>query len=245
MKAMIFAAGLGTRLKEITTSIPKALVTVGGRSVLAGAVEYCTAGGFDDIIINIHHHAGLVKEEVRKLRSEGYRITISDESDGLLETGGGLWKARHFFDDRPFLLYNVDIVTDLDLKAFYSYFLANECLAAVAVRERPGKRFLLTDGSGILRGWCNEETGEKKIPVRVTGDLTRIANSSVHIVHPEIFNYMEPGVYSLVTLYLRLIENHVIRTFRHDSGYWFDIGTPGTLETARRHFGTTISESPE
>lgn len=240
MKAMIFAAGLGTRLKEITASIPKALVIVGGRSVLERAVEYCTAGGFDDIIINVHHHADLVREEVGKLRSQGYRITISDESDGLLETGGGLWKARHFFDSRPFLLYNVDIITDIDLRAFYDFFVATGCLAAVAVRERPGKRFLLADGSGRLRGWCNEETGERKVPGVVNEELTRIANSSVHIVSPEIFTYMEPGVYSLVTLYLRLIEKHVIRTFRHDDGYWFDVGTPGTLETARRYFGSAV-----
>lgn len=236
MKAMIFAAGLGTRLKEITASIPKALVTVGGMSVLARAVDYCTAGGFDDIIINVHHHADLVKEEVEKLRSEGYRITLSDESEKLLETGGGLWKARDFFDNKPFLLYNVDIVTDLNLKTFYSYFLSNKCLAAVAVRERQGKRFLLTDRAGFLRGWCNDETGEKKIPREVGGELIRIANSSVHIVDQEIFKYMEPGVYSLVKLYLKLIEKHDIMTFRHDDGYWFDIGTPDNLRTARSYF---------
>lgn len=235
MKAMIFAAGLGTRLKEITASIPKALVTVDGISVLARAVDYCTAGGFGDIIINVHHHADLVKEEVEKLRAEGYRITLSDESDGLLETGGGLWKARDFFDNRPFLLYNVDIITDLDLKTFYNFFLSNKCLAAVAVRERPGKRFLLTDRSGRLCGWCNDETGEKKIPGEVRGELIKIANSSVHIADPEIFQFMEPGVYSLVALYLKLIEEHDIMTYRHDGGYWFDIGTPGNLETARSY----------
>ncbi len=239
MKAMIFAAGLGTRLREITKSIPKALVGVGGRTVLERAVEYCTAGGFDDIIINIHHHAGLVMEEVEKLRSKGYRIEISDETSGLLETGGGLWKARHFFDDKPFLLYNVDIITDLDLKAFSGHYLNNPCLAAVAVRERPGKRFLLTDRSGFLRGWCNEETGEKKIPGEVKGELFRIANSSVHIVDPEIFKYMKQGVYSLVALYLDLVANHDIQTFRHDDGYWFDIGTPGSLEAARNYFDAT------
>jgi len=238
MKAMIFAAGLGTRLREITTSIPKALVTVGGRSVLERAVEYCAAGGFDDIIINVHHHAALVMDEVEKLRSEGYRIAISDESDELLETGGGLWKARYFFDEKPFLLYNVDIITDLDLMAFYRYFLNNPCLAAIAVRERPGKRFLLTDRSGYLRGWCNVETGEKKIPGKAGGELLKIANSSLHIADPGIFHYMKAGKYSLVDLYLSLAADHNIQTFRHDDGYWFDIGTPDSLEAARNYFGT-------
>lgn len=234
MKAMIFAAGLGSRLREITETIPKALVNLNGKSALHRAVEYCTSKGFDDIIINVHHFADMVENEVDLLTGQGYRITISDERDKLLENGGGLFKARKFFNDDPFLLYNVDIVTDLDLKAMYGFYKSVDCIATVAVRHRPGRRFLLIDTSGRMQGWCNNETGERIIPGKVMEGLSEIANSSVHIVNPEIFNYMHEGIYSMVALYLELAASHKIMTFKHDEGYWVDIGTPSNLEEARK-----------
>ena len=109
MKAMIFAAGLGKRLGNITKDTPKALVDINGKSILRRIVEKVTSHGFSDIIVNVHHHAGLVEKEIEKLVSEGFQISVSDERDLLLETGGGLYKAKWFFDDRPFLLYNSDI----------------------------------------------------------------------------------------------------------------------------------------
>ncbi len=239
---MIFAAGLGKRLKGITETTPKALVDINGKSALRRAAEYCTAGGFDDIIINVHHFAGQVEEEVHRLRSMGLKITISDERDKLLENGGGLWKAREFFDDNPFLLYNVDIVTDLRIKELFEFYSSKKGIAVVAVRQRPGKRFLLTDNSGLLCGWCNDETGEKILTRETASALIKIANSSVHIVNPEIFNYMEEGVYSMVELYLRLMADHQIWTYRHDDGFWFDIGTPENLEEVRKYL-TRISGS--
>src|SRR5665648_1161539 len=121
MKAMIMAAGKGTRLGKITENIPKALVDINGKSVLQLAVEKCTASGFNDIIINVHHFAGMVEDEVERLNKSGYMITVSDERGMLLETGGGLHKARGFFDKDPFLIYNVDIISDLDLSALYRF----------------------------------------------------------------------------------------------------------------------------
>jgi len=233
---MIFAAGLGKRLGKITETMPKALVKIGGKSALHRVVEYITSFGFDDIIVNIHHFADLVEDEVKLLNGLGYHVSISDERELLLENGGGLYKAREFFNDDPFLLYCVDIVTDLNLKSMLDYYNTLQCLAVVAVRDRPGKRFLLTDRSGRLRGWCNTETNERIVTGESDEELSMIANSSVHIVSPEIFDFMHDGIYSMVKLYLDLAADSKIWTYRHDDGYWIDIGTPESLEKARRLF---------
>jgi NDP-sugar pyrophosphorylase family protein len=236
MKAMIFAAGLGKRLGNITESIPKALVDINGKTALQLAVEKCSAYGFDDIIINVHHFADMVEDEVKRLIKIGFRISVSDEREKLLENGGGLYKARDFFGKNPFLLYNVDIVSDLDLSVLYRLHLEKKGLATLAVRHRPGKRFLLVDNEGQLRGWRNISTGEQ-ILAGVDGEgLSEIAFSSMHIVEPEIFNYMSEGIYSLVTLYLNLAAEHNIYTLKHDEGYWIDVGTPESLEYIRNLF---------
>jgi NDP-sugar pyrophosphorylase family protein len=240
MKAMIFAAGKGTRLGNITGSIPKALVELNGKTALRLAVERCNAFGFDDILVNVHHFAEMVEEEVERLEKDGYKITVSDERVKLLETGGGLFKARDFFDYKPFLLYNVDIVTDLDLGALYKFQQEKKGLATLAVRHRPGNRFLLVDREGLLKGWRNKATAEEIIIDRAHGGLTEIAFSGIHVVDPVIFNYMNDGVYTMTTLYLRLAKHHKMYTYLDDRGYWGDIGTPESLNAAR-----SMSKSPE
>lgn len=240
MKAMIFAAGKGTRLGSITGSLPKALVDINGRTALQLAVENCHSRGFNDILVNVHHFPEMVIEEVDKLRKEGYTITISDERDELLETGGGLFKARDFFDNQPFLLYNVDIVTSLDLGEIYKYHKAKKGLATLAVRNRKGNRFLLVDSEGKLQGWRNTSTGEEILISRKAGELHEKGFSGIHVVEPRIFRYMNEGIYTMTTLYLRLARRHKIYTYTDDSGYWGDIGTPETLEIARN-----ISKLPE
>ncbi len=236
MKAMILAAGKGTRLGKITESIPKALVDINGNSVLQLAVEKCTAYGFDDIIINVHHLADMVEGEITKLTKMGFKISVSDEREMLLETGGGLYKARGFFDKSPFLIYNVDIVSDLDISALYRFHLENKGLATLAVRNRPGNRVYLVNESGLIRGWRNRSTGEQIIPVPTEEKLSEIAFSGMHIVEPEIFNCMSEGIYTMTTLYLKLAGDHNIFTFRDDKGFWADIGSPENLEQVRKHF---------
>jgi len=236
MKAMIFAAGLGKRLGKITESIPKALVDVNGKTALHLAVEKCSNHGFDDIIINVHHFADMVEAEVEHLTKIGFRIAVSDERGMLLETGGGLYKAREFFDNTPFLIYNVDIISDLDLSALYRYHLKMKGLATLAVRNRHGNRFYLINDSGRICGWRNKATGEEIITGKDPGQLSEIAFSSMHIVEPEIFNYMNAGIYTMTDLYLRLTETHKIFTYRDDTGYWGDIGTPESLEYARKYY---------
>ena len=235
MKAMIMAAGKGTRLGKITESVPKALVDINGRSILRIAVEYYSRYGFDDVIINVHQFAEDVVREVDRLNREGFRISVSDESDNLLETGGGLFKARHFFDDKPFLVFNCDIITDLDLSLLYAFHLESKGIASLAVRNRTGKRFFLIDSKGILCGWTNEATGEEIIVRPVEGILRKIAFSGIHVIDPVVFNYMHEGRFSLTATYLDLAADKQINTFRHDGGYWFDIGTPESLELVRSY----------
>jgi len=238
MKAMIFAAGLGKRLERLTENIPKALVEINGKTALHIAVEKCSYYGFSDIIINVHYFADMVEAEVARLNNLGYRISVSDERDMLLENGGGLYKARNFFDHNPFLLYNVDIISDLDLSALFRLHTEKKGLATLAVRNRPGKRLLLIDNQGQLRGWRNISTGKQILSGATSEGLTEIAFSSLHIVEPEIFNYMTEGIYTMVELYLRLAADHNIFTLKHDEGYWVDVGTPESLEHVRKLLGT-------
>lgn len=238
MKAMIFAAGRGTRLGAISVSTPKALIDINGKTALRIAVENCTKHGFSEILVNVHHLADQIENEVKELGKEGFNITISDEREELLETGGGLFKARYFFDDSPFLLYNVDIITDLDLSALYNCHIQKGGLATLAVRSRPGNRMLLVNKEGRLCGWRNRATGEEIIIF--ADELTEIAFSGIHVVSPEIFSLMHQGVFSLTPFYLGVAKDHKIYTFRSEEGYWGEIGTPESLENARR-----ISKLPE
>jgi len=231
---MIFAAGLGKRLGAITRDIPKALVDINGKTALQLAVEKCSMSGFNDVIINVHHFADMVEEEVRRLNNMGYKVSVSDERELLLENGGGLYKARSFFDNTPFLLYNVDIISDLDLRALYRLHIEKKGLATLAVRHRPGKRFLLVDSEGRLRGWRNISTGEEILAGPTDSGLNEIAFSSMHIAEPEIFSYMTEGIYTLIDLYLRLASDHSIFTLKHDEGYWVDAGTPESLDLVRK-----------
>jgi MurNAc alpha-1-phosphate uridylyltransferase len=238
MKAMIFAAGLGTRLGKITEKIPKALVEINGKSVLHRVVEKCSRSCFNEIIVNIHHFPEMMEKEIGILRKQGYEISVSDERDNLLETGGGLYKARHFFDDNPFLVYNSDIVSDIDLSGLYKFHNSKKGLATLAVRHRPASRVYLVDSSGCIRGWKNRSTSELKLAGDHEKSLDEIAFSGIHIVEPEIFKYMYEGVYSLTSLYLDLAKEHEIYTFMDDSGFWSDIGTPESLDLVRRYYST-------
>ena len=238
---MIFAAGIGKRLGDITSTIPKALVEINGKSILRIAVEKVSYHGFDEIIINVHHFADMVENEINNLVIEGYAISVSDERDQLLETGGGLYKARWFFDDKPFLLYNADIITDLDLGALYRIHNADRRLATLAVAKRNHDRLFLVDNNGIVCGWMNRRTGEKIIARADDKPLSEIAFSGIHMVNPEIFTFMKEGFYSMTSLYLSLAAEQRICSYRHDSDFWADIGTPEELYQVRKLFEGTLN----
>ena len=237
MKAMIFAAGLGTRLGEMTRTRPKALADINGRSMLELTVGKLVKEGFDDIIVNIHHHPEQMLEEIEKLRRKGYSITVSDEREELLDTAGGLLRARAFFDDKPFLCHNVDEFTDLDLAGMCRQHSASGALATLAVRHRNGNRMLLIDATGRLRGWRNNATKEEILTVESNRKLEEVGFSGIQVLSPAIFDLMSEGIYSLTSLYLMLAKNHKIMTCLHDYGYWFDCGTPQNLEKIRAYLG--------
>lgn len=234
MKAMIMSAGKGTRLGKITETIPKVLLDINGKSLLRRAVEKCVSHGFDDIILNVHHFADMVEEEIERLKKLGFKITVSDERHELLDTGGGLFRARDFFDTEPFLVYNADIITDFDLSELIDYHRKKGGLATLAVRHRPGNRYFLVDQEGLLCGWCNNLTGERIIVRGNDAYLSEIAFSSMHIIDPGIFNYMTEGVYSMTPLYMKMASSHNIYTLLSDTGYWFNTGTPEILDEVRK-----------
>jgi NDP-sugar pyrophosphorylase family protein len=234
MKAMIFAAGLGRRLGNITDKRPKALLEINGKSVLRLVVEKITAFGFDEIIINIHHHADQVEKEIEKLNKQGLRISVSDERELLLETGGGLYQARWFFDDKPFLLYNSDVISDIDLHALISFHNKKGGIATLAAARRNDSRVFLVDSRGLISGWRHRSAGEEILSRETDGLLTEVSFSGIHIVNPEIFKYMNSGVYSMTSLYLQIASTQSIYAYMHDTDFWIDIGTPEKLDEARK-----------
>jgi len=235
MKAMIFAAGMGTRLGEMTRTKPKALADINGMTMLQHTVEKLVAASFDDLIINIHHHPDQMMEEVEKLRGMGYSITVSDESEELLDTAGGLLKARDFFNDQPFICHNVDEFADFSLTEMYRSHVESGALATLAVRHRPGNRQLLADAGGRIRGWRNNATKEEILTVASSKKLDEVGFSGIQVLSPAIFEMMPEGIYSLTSLYLTLAKDNLIMSFLHDEGYWFDCGTPQSLDKIRKH----------
>ncbi len=225
MKAMILAAGLGTRLRPITNSIPKALVVVDGKPLLQHALEHVKRYGIRDVIINVHHFPEKILEFLRLNDNLGMTITISDESDELLETGGGVKKASWFFRDvEPFVVRNVDILSDLDLNKMMRFHRYESPLATLAVRERETSRYFLFDKKNTLYGWENRKTGEQRIS-REGDDIRSLAFSGIQILHPDIFSWMtESGKFSLTDLYIRLASDHLIKGFVDTSPVWEDIG---------------------
>jgi NDP-sugar pyrophosphorylase family protein len=234
MKAMIFAAGSGTRLLPLTEHKPKALVEVNGTPMLELIIKKLVGYGFNDIIINVHHYSEQVIDFLKVHHNFNTRITISDETNLLLDTGGGLMKASWFFDDgNPFLIHNTDILSDLDLNALYQAHLNSPALAMLAVKDRPTSRSLLLDEKGFLCGWKSNITGETKISFGTEHEHILSAFSCVQVLSPEFFEHItESGVFSIMDVYLRLAREHLINTFNHNHSYWFDLGTVENLKKA-------------
>ena len=232
MKAMILAAGLGTRLSPITDIIPKALVKIGDTPLLEYAIQKLLHYGFEEIIINVHHYPEKILAFLKQNNNFGAEISISDESDLLLETGGGLKKASSFFaDGNPFLIYNCDIVTDLDLKSFYEYHLKQNAMCTLAVSKRENSRYLLFDKENTLCGWENRKTGEVKLARKSEGELIPMAFSGIHIMNPTAIELMpNKEVFSLIEFYLMIAGNNIIRGFDHTFSRWEDLGKLQTLE---------------
>lgn len=238
MKAMILAAGIGSRLRPMTDHTPKALVKINGIPLIEIVIRRLMASGYNEMIINLHHLGGQIKDFVVQQNYFGQHIEFSDESDKLLDTGGGLQKASWFFNDgQPFLVHNVDIITDLDLDALRLAHMKNKALATLAVRHRDTSRYFLFDQEQRLKGWTNHKTGETKPMGAALQNTEEIAFSGVQIVEPEIFQFMKiEGAYSLTHLYLDLCNTHVIKGYVHNNGYWNDVGKHEELSAAEAWF---------
>ncbi len=241
MKAMIFAAGLGTRLKPLTLAKPKALIELNGETLLGLQIKKLIGFGFNEIIVNVHHFAEQIINFLASQNNFGIRIAISDESGEILDTGGGLKKAAWFFDDgKPFLLHNVDVVTNLNLKEFYGFHLQQNSLATLAVRIRETTRFLLFDDRNTLIGWENISTGEKIIKRETEGDIQRLAFSGISVLSPEVLTeFPDKKVFSLIDLFLNLAAKGKITAYIENESYWFDIGTKEKLFKAERFLKDT------
>lgn len=233
MRAMIFAAGLGTRLRPLTDHMPKALVPVGGVPLLHRLLTKLHAAGYTHVVINIHHHAAQIIDFLAA-HDYGMHIDISDESDMLLDTGGGLRHAAQFFTgDEPILLHNVDILSNLSLDHFTASFRP-DCLAQVVVSERPTSRYLLFDNNNRLAGWHNISTGATRPPGIDTTALRPYAFAGIHLVSPRIFTLMAhyPDKFSIIDFYLEAMHNETIAAYLPDNFAMLDVGKVDTLAAA-------------
>jgi NDP-sugar pyrophosphorylase family protein len=230
MKAMILAAGLGTRLRPLTDDRPKALVEVGGRTLLQIALARLSSFGIREVIINVHHFADKIVDYLRANRNFGIEIAISRE-DVLLDTGGGLKKAAYFFlrnsasAEEPFVLHNVDIISTVDLRRMTQLHVENRALATLAVQDRQTSRYLLFDDQLQLCGRKSGADGKPEL-VRQSPQLRPLAFSGIHVISPRLFSLMtEEGVFSIIAPYLRLAaQGEKILAFRSDEYQWRDLG---------------------
>lgn len=237
MKAMILAAGLGTRLKPFTDFHPKALAPVHGKPVLAWNIEYLYRYGVRDIIINVHHFAEQIIAFVETIQLPDLHISISDECDAVLETGGGLKKVAWFFNNNePFILMNADILTDMPLNTFIEFHKEKNALVTLAISARESSRCFLWNKSMQLCGWRNKAKGEEII-VRNETDLTEYSFSGIHIISPRFFIYLiQEGKFSIVDTYLNVAKTENIVGFNHSGYKLLDIGKPESLALAENMF---------
>ncbi|MEO6838445.1 MAG: sugar phosphate nucleotidyltransferase [Ginsengibacter sp.] len=238
MKAMILAAGLGTRLKPFTDNHPKALAIVNGKTILQRNIEYLASFGIKEVIINVHHFADQIIDLVKKNKGFGSEISFSDETSEVLETGGGIKKAEWFLkeDKEPFVVINVDILTDMNLKEMIQQHKKNNPLATLAVTTRHTSRYFLFDELDHLCGWKNEKTGERKIS-REGGKYIQKAFSGIHIISPKIFSLIKrKGKFSMVDIYLELSETNKIEFFDHSNSRFVDVGKHESILKAEKLF---------
>ena len=242
MKAMILAAGLGTRLKPFTDHHPKALALVNGKSLLQRNVEYLLSYDISEIIVNVHHFADQIVNTIHHNKGWGADITISDETNEVLETGGGLLCAANYFEgEEKWLVMNADILTDMNLHEMivadesYAQNAEGDLVATLAVTNRTSSRNLIFNQAGTLCGWKNNNTGEEKwaLPLRDPNTAVAKAFSGIQIVHAPFYEAVQlRGKFSLIDAYLQLAQHYAIHYYDHSDGIFLDVGKPARLEEA-------------
>lgn len=234
---MIFAAGLGTRLKPLTNTMPKALVPILGKPLLEHVIEKLKHAGFDEIIINIHHFGEQIIEFVQSKGSFGIKIEFSDEREKLLDTGGAIKKAGWFFEDgEPILIHNVDILSNVDIAKLYSQHNDSKAMATVVVSSRDTSRYLLFDEHDNLKGWINEKTGETKSPLEYfdSSIYNKLAFSGIHVISANVLKEMEafPDKFSIIYFYLSICNRANIQAFLSKENSMIDVGKLDSLRKA-------------
>ena len=235
---MILAAGLGTRLKPFTDQHPKALALVNGKTILQRNIEYLASFGIKEVIVNVHHFADQIINLIKTNDGFGSNITFSDETNEVLETGGGIKKAAWFFenDKDPFIVMNVDILTDMNLEQMVLQHKKANPLATLAVSSRITSRYFLFDELNHLCGWKNEKTGEQKIS-RESNFFIKKAFSGIQIISPKIFSLIKmEGKFSMVDVYLDLAKTQVITSFDHSDSKFIDVGKTESILKADNLF---------
>ncbi len=237
MKAMVLAAGLGTRLRPLTDDRPKALVTVAGKTLLEITLARLRGFGVREVVVNAHHYAEMIVAYLAAHGNFGMRIDVSREQT-LLDTGGGLKKAAPFFlvpEDEPFLVHNVDVISTIDLARMAAFHREQGALATLAVAEREASRLLLFDQAGQLCGRRANKDAEAEMACPVE-ETRALAFAGIHVVSPRIFALLrEQGAFSIIDAYLRLAaQGERVVAFRADGAYWRDLGRPESVAAAER-----------
>jgi NDP-sugar pyrophosphorylase family protein len=239
---MILAAGLGTRLKPFTNNHPKALAEVNGKTLLQINIEYLQQYDITEVIVNVHHFADQIIKAIADNNGWGSNVTISDETDEVLETGGGLLRAANYFEkEERWLVMNADILTDLALDkmiaadAMHTQQAEGDMIATLAVTNRSTSRNLIFNAAGTLCGWKNNTTGEEKWanPLRDPSTAIPKAFSGIQIIHSNFFNALTiNGKFSLIDAYLQIAQHYPIYYYDHSDGILLDVGKPESLAKA-------------
>lgn len=241
MKAMIFAAGLGTRLRPITDNMPKALVEVGGKPMLRHVFDALISAGIDEVVVNVHHFADMIEDYLRTNDNFGITVHVSDERSLLLDTGGGILAARKWLDGgEPFVAYNADILSDFSVGEMIRHHNDTGADVSLLVSDRSSSRYLLFVDGCRMRGWKNIKTGEVKPSNLACDTLAPMAFGGVHVISPKIFPLLEDyaangRAFSITPFYVSVCHRLNIMGYKPDDAYrWVDIGKPESLERARR-----------
>lgn len=236
MKAMIFSAGLGTRFKPWTDSHPKALAVVNGKTLLQRNVLYLQQYGIKDVVVNVHHFADQIEQAVKEAKGWGSNIIISNERDEVLETGGGLLKAKDFLSSDTFITLNADILTDLNLANFFAFHQQQKALISLAVSDRDTMRYLLFDDDARLCGWRNTDTEREKIVVQKDRYIQK-GYSGIALFQPQVFNLITfTGKFSLIDVFLALAKEHKIVAYNHTGNKFIDVGKTENVSIAEALF---------
>ena len=230
-RAMILAAGLGTRLRPLTDHKPKALLEWNGVPMLEHVILKLKEYGFTQIIINVHHFSEMIIDFVKQKEQFGIRIEFSQELDEPLDTGGGIAHASWFFGNEPFLVYNVDIMSNIDLGKLYEAHISSRAIATLAVKERVTTRSLLMSSDGLLKGWRDNRNGETIMVGESKEELIPIAFSAIHVMDPAVFNFFPAEKrFSIMPFYLDLARTRPVNLYRHEGDTWIDMGKNLTVD---------------